>query len=321
MSVKLQPEGIRCVVTGGAGVIGRELLRILADSGAAVMSLDINPLPDNFNPAGITHIVKDLSSDALNEIDGFQPEVFFHLAAAFERSKESPEFWGVNYKDNTLLSHRMAEAAGRIKSLRAFVFASSYLIYSTALYLSDSLWPEPVYLREDAPVNPRNITGASKYYTEKELEFIKEYLRPELRTISARIYRVYGKGSKDVISRWIRAAINGQTLDVYNRDNRFDYIYARDVAEGLYRLAATQTAAGVVNLGSGQSRSVSDVIAALSSFIDVEITDRGRTEDYENSTADIALLRNLTQWQPPTTLTDGIRHIIEYERQTRRPSL
>ncbi|WP_420265087.1 NAD-dependent epimerase/dehydratase family protein [Candidatus Magnetominusculus dajiuhuensis] len=307
-------KGVRCVVTGGAGVIGRELLNLLQVAQGTVLSIDKNPLPEDFNTAGITHIVKDLSKDALDEIDEFRPEIFFHLAAAFERSKESPEFWGVNWKDNTLLSHRVVDAARRIDSLRVFVFASSYLIYSPLLYMSKSLRHDPVYLREDAQVNPRNITGAAKYYTEKELDFIKEYLRPELRIVSARIFRVYGRGSKDVISRWVRSALNNEPLDVYNKDNRFDYIYAGDVAEGLYRLAIAEAAAGVINLGSGKSYGVGDVIDTLSSFFDMKINERGITENFENSTADIRALRSLTNWQPPTTLLTGIGQILEYER-------
>ncbi|MEO5360140.1 MAG: NAD-dependent epimerase/dehydratase family protein [Nitrospirota bacterium] len=309
-------KGTRCVVTGGAGVIGRELLSILHEAKGSVLSIDKNPLPTDFNT---THIVKDLATDSIDEINDFRPEIFFHLAAAFERSKESPEFWGVNWKDNTLLSHRMVDAARSIDSLRVFIFASSYLIYSPALYMSDSLRYDPVYLKEDSPVNPRNVTGASKYYTEKELDFIKEYLSPDLKIVSARIYRVYGKGSRDVISRWIRSALNNENndqLDVYNKDNRFDYIYARDVAEGLFRLALAEGAPGVVNLGSGQSHSVGDVINTLSSFTNIKIIDHGRTEAYENSTADIGLLKNLTKWQPPTTLSDGIRQIVEYERES-----
>ncbi|MBF0486568.1 MAG: NAD(P)-dependent oxidoreductase [Nitrospirae bacterium] len=307
-------KGVRCVVTGGAGVIGKELLDILRQAQGIVLSIDKNPLPEDFNTAGITHIVKDLSKDALNEIYDFGPEIVFHLAAAFERSKESPDFWGVNWKDNMFLSHGIADAAHRVDTLRVFVFASSYLIYSPLLYMSKSLRHDPVYLREDAPVNPRNITGAAKYYTEKELDFIKEYLRPELRIVSARIYRVYGRGSKDVISRWVRSALNNEPLDVYNKDNCFDYIYAGDVAEGLYRLAITEAAAGVINLGSGKSYGVGDVIDTLSSFFDLKINDRGITENFENSTADIRALRSLTNWQPPTTLLTGIGQIIEYER-------
>ncbi|MBF0319454.1 MAG: NAD-dependent epimerase/dehydratase family protein [Nitrospirae bacterium] len=312
--MKSDLKGARVVVTGGAGVIGRELLAILREAEGTVISLDKKPLPEDFNLTGITHIVKDLAADPIDEIIDFRPEIFFHLAAAFERSKESPEFWNVNWTDNTLMSHRAVDAARRIDTLRAFVFASSYLIYSPALYMSSSLRHAPVYLREDAPAAPRNITGASKYYTERELDFIREYLRPSLKTVYARIYRVYGRGSRDVISRWIRSALNSKPLDVYNIDNRFDYICARDVAEGLLRLAVAENAEGVINLGSGQSHSVEDVLTALASFIDIKITGRARLEDYENSTADIGLLRNLTGWAPRTTLTEGIGRVIEYER-------
>ena len=45
----------------------------------------------------------------LSELIDFNPEVIIHLAAAFERSEETPEFWGVNWHDNMLVSHNVVD--------------------------------------------------------------------------------------------------------------------------------------------------------------------------------------------------------------------
>jgi nucleoside-diphosphate-sugar epimerase len=309
----------RVLVTGGAGVIGCELLAVLLNKNCTVLSADKNPLPEDkiktlsLNKPNLRHLITDLSTDSLDEFIDFNPSAIFHLAAAFERSKESPQFWSTNWKENTLLSHRIVDIAGKIPALKVFLFASSYLIYSPALYLSEHL-SDPVLLHENSPVNPRNITGASKYYTEKELEFINEYLLPQARIVNARIYRVYGRGSKDVISRWIRAALTDEEIHVYNRQNRFDFIYARDVATGLYHLLDYEVSSGVVNLGSGISTSVGDIITAISSTLAVNQKDMGGIEPFEASTADITKLRKLTGWSPDTSIQAGIQHIIEYEK-------
>jgi len=309
-------EGKRVIVTGGAGVIGCQLLQRLTSKGASVLSADRNPLPEGDWPR-VTHITKNLAAGDLEELRRYQPDIIFHLAAAFERAKESPEFWPMNWQDNVILSHRIIDLAQKMTNLETFVFASSYLIYSPSLYLSPSLRDKPVYLKEDDAVVPRNICGAAKYYTERELQFTKEVSNPSLRVIFARIFRVYGYGSRDVISRWARAALSGQEIQVYNRQNRFDFIFAGDVAEGLLRLAESPEAEGVVNLGSGTARNIQAVLGLLAQHVPAfksSIRDMGIAEPFEASCADLSRLKRLTGWTPPTSLEKGISTVIEFEK-------
>jgi nucleoside-diphosphate-sugar epimerase len=44
------------------------------------------------------------------------------------------------------------------------------------------------------------------------------------------------------------------------------------------------------------------------------IIDKGVTEDFEASCADLTRLKSLTGWVPPTDLKTGIKKIIDYER-------
>jgi nucleoside-diphosphate-sugar epimerase len=309
-------KGKRVIVTGGAGIIGRELLKRLGQQGASVFSVDRMPLPDGEWP-GVTHLQQDLATAVLDELRGFQPQIIMHLAAAFERSEESPEFWETNWHDNTLLSHRIADMTMDMAGLETFVFASSYLNYAPSLYMMPEPTGDTAYLKESDTVSPRNVCGASKYYTERELKFIKDVYRPSLRTLSARIYRVYGCGSKDVISRWVRAALAGDTIEVYNRENRFDYIYAGDVAEGLLRLAESAEAEGPVNLGSGRARSVAEVLDILAKLLPEsreKMKDLGSQAPFEASCADLAMLKRYCEWSPPTSLEDGIKTLTAYEQ-------
>lgn len=306
----------RILVTGGAGVIGRELLLCLKDGAPESRVLAVDKVAPNFElPDNVEFLHLDLAKSSLEAVEEFSPHVIFHLAASFERSKESPEFWEVNWYDNTLLSHKMVDISRRFKELKTFVFASSYLIYDQSLYLKNSTDHAPVYLKESSPILPRNITGASKLYTERELDFIKEYVVPGVDIINARIFRVYGCDSKDIISRWIRDALGNECeIEVFNGQNVFDYIYAGDVAQGLYRLANVKKGfSGVVNLGSGSGRRVFDVIDEIKGHFVCKITDRGTVMDTEMSVADVALLKKLTGWSPEITLKEGMKKVIEYE--------
>lgn len=307
--------GTRVLVTGGSGVIGRELLALLGTHGAEILSADRLPLPMP-PPAGVTHLQTDLATDDLDPIWRFQPQLIFHLAATFERSEESSDFWLPNWQDNVIVSHRLAEGARSNRGVEALVFASSYLIYEPSQYL----FPEPrataVVLREDARQDPRNLCGAAKLYAEKEYAFAREHLSGAARLICARIFRVYGRGSRDIVSRWVRAALAGEALTVYQPENRFDYVHARDVAEGLMRLATCERGDGVVNIGTGRSRTVDELLVVVRAALpdrEVHVTIEARKDHYEASQADTMRLRELTDWIPPTDLEEGVRDIVAWE--------
>jgi nucleoside-diphosphate-sugar epimerase len=305
-------KGRRVLVTGGAGVIGQELLQRLILAGAHVTCMDIKPRPLSF-PESVEYIQGDLSTTSPEMIAFHDPEILFHLAATFERTTETPEFGDDNFKNNIQLSHLVLKAAGQSKNLKKLIFASSYLVYSPDQYLSAEPIMEPPILSETGPIHPRNLIGAAKYYTENEMEY-QNRITDHFSIISARIFRVYGKGSKDIVSRWIRAALHGEELRVYNKKNQFDYIYAGDVAEGLFRMAASVNKNTVCNLGYGSTRRVEEIVAILKDrFPGIVIHDDGSKGHYEASCASIEQLKALTGWKPEVSVEQGIQKIIDYE--------
>ena len=301
------------LVTGGAGVIGQELVKKLVNADAQVICFDRKTKPDSM-PETVKYYQCDLAKIPPEEIAAHNPDVLFHLAATFERTEETPDFWNDNFMNNIVLSHIVLEAAKQSPNLKKFIFTSSYLVYSPEQYLFEQPRTESVVLNETSFINPRNLIGAAKYYTEKELEYLNR-ISNNFCILSARIFRVYGKGSKDVISRQIRAALNGKEQQVYNIENRFDYIYAGDVAEGLIHLATHANTSGIFNLGFGLSRTVADIQTILKEhFPDIKITDKGSIGDFEASCAGIDKISSLTGWKPTIPVEEGIQMIIDYER-------
>lgn len=310
----------KVVVTGSAGVIGRELVERLVAHGHEILSLDREPMPEPL-ASRVRHLQVDLSEGGMDEIRLFRPETIYHLAAAFERSEEESGFWLPGYRDNMLATHRLHDAIRRMSEIKTYVFASSYLIYKPSLYLFDTPQPVPIALHEGHPVAPRNLCGAAKYYAETELRFLTEVDKLPLRTIAARIFRVYGRGSRDVISRWVRALLAGEPIEVYNPENRFDYVFAGDVAEGLLRLAASADAEGIVNLATGSSRTIAEVAATVLRATGASpslVRHRLAGGPYEASAAAIERLAALTNWRPPTRIEDGIAAAVEHERAVLR---
>jgi len=310
--------GQRVVVTGGAGVIARELLERLSATGAEVLSIDRLPLPSDAPPR-VRHLEADLADADLTPIASFAPRHILHLAATFERSVESPEFWEQNWTDNVVVTHRLAELAGGIGGVESFVFASSYLVYDQAQYSTPNPPTTSTALSETSRLGSRNLCGAAKLYGEAELRFARDVQGATFRTVFARIFRVYGRGSRDVVSRWVRAALDGEPIEVYHAENRFDYVFSGDVAEGLVRMAVSPGASGVINLGSGSSRPVAAMIEAVERATGTRLvaTNLEADEPYEASGADTTRLHGLIGWTPPTVLEDGVYRLVAFERARR----
>jgi carbamoyl-phosphate synthase large subunit len=304
----------RVFVSGGAGVIGMELVDKLLEQGAIVIVGDLKPKPA-FWDERVIYRQGDLNLITQEELDAYAPEYFFHLAATFERSIETYDFWGENFRHNIRLSHHLMSCLKDSPTLRRVVFASSYLIYNQRNYTFDRPADRPVSLKETDEISPRNLCGAAKLLHELELEFLGRFNEGRFTTVCARIFRSYGKRSRDVISRWIRMLLNGETLQVYKPEGMFDYIYAGDVAEGLLRLAVSP-ATGIVNLGSGRARRVSEVIDILRThFPSLKAQATDMPIPFEASQADMERFRAITGWMPEHRLEDAIPLMIRHERE------
>ncbi|MDP2676865.1 MAG: NAD(P)-dependent oxidoreductase [bacterium] len=310
----------KIIVTGGAGVIGRELVPRLVGAGAVVRCIDIAPKPKEFEGLDIEYSQRDLSYANTIDFLKFDPEIIFHLAAVFERTKEEIGFWDLNFQNEVMLNHNVFTAARECKNLKKFVFASSYLIYDFSQYLFPRAQKNAFPLREDIGMNPRNLCGATKLYAEKELEYLSRFEELyKFKVVSARIFRVYGRGSGDVISRWVRAGLGGEkSIEVFMEENRFDYIYAGDVADALLGLSKKDNAKGIVNIGTGKPASIKDVVNTLKGFIpSLAVKKSSEKGLFEASVADTKKLRSYVSWKP-LDIKKGVKLVIAYEKEQER---
>ena len=303
----------RIFVSGGAGVIGREIVNKLVKRGAIVMVGDLVEIPDGF-PKNIIYRRGDLNHITQQELNSFNPEIFFHLAATFERSNETYEHWEENFLHNIKLSNHLMTLMRNVPSFKRVVYASSYLIYDKELYNFNKPKEKPVKLKETDHINPRNLTGLSKLAHEMELEFLSHFKSDKFSSICARIYRGYGKNSRDVISRWVRDLLGNKKISVYSPEGWFDYMYAGDSAEGLIRLSEIEET-GIVNLGTGRSRRVGDVVKVLQKhFPDMQLEYVNSDIKFESSEADVSKFESFVNWLPERYLEDTIPEIIEFEK-------
>lgn len=301
-------------VSGAAGVIGLELVPILVERGYRVFGADLKPRPQSF-PDCVIYIQVDLNDVNRSFFEGFAPDTFIHLAATFERSTETLDFWEENAKNNVSLSTHLLMCFRDVVSLERVVFASSYLVYDEAQYQFEEPQSAAFKLSENSSLCPRNLTGMAKLSHEAELNFLATHIGDRISFVSARIYRGYGRNSRDVISRWIRSMLKGEQIEVYNSAGLFDYIYAKDSARGLAELAANNDVVGSINLGTGRAEAVGAAVEVLQShFPDVEVVYKTDISPYEASEADMSLWKANFEWLPEYDLSRAIPEIIEFER-------
>ena len=303
----------RVFISGGAGVIGTSLVDNLLQHGATIFVGDLKPKPERWKRL-IQYREGDLVTMTNEDIRDFDPEVFFHLAATFERSVETDQFWEENFHHNILLSHHLLSLQKDIPSLKKIIFASSYLIYDPKMYLFKTAQQSSTPLKETDFAAPRNLCGMAKLLHEQELFFIKSF-RPDLQIINARIFRSYGKNSRDIISRWIRALLNQEEIGVFCPEGRFDFVYAGDVAKALEALAKT-TFNGIVNIGSGTSRSIQEALELLKQhFNNCKIKNDRTIIPYEASQADRTQFDHLVNSFHFRSLEEIIPKLIAFEMQ------
>jgi len=302
----------RIFISGGAGVIGREMVSLLCKEKSIILVGDLKPIPKDL-PSEVIFRQGDLNLITQEEIDAFNPEVFIHLAATFERSEETYNHWEENFHHNLSLSHHLMTLMRNAPNLKRVVNASSYLIYDKSLYHFKDSQLKPYSLNENDKINPRNLTGLAKLAHEIELDFLSKFKSEKFSSVSARIFRGYGKNSRDIISRWIRSLLQEEEIEIYNEESSFDYIYAEDTAKSLIELAKIEYS-GIVNVGTGRSRQVKEIIKILSEhFPKIKSAVLNSHNLLEASQADISLLQELISWKPERDIENTIPDIIKYE--------
>jgi nucleoside-diphosphate-sugar epimerase len=247
------------LITGAAGFVALNIVEHLLTAGRTVVGLDRITLPERARrdfahlPGRFTLIGGSILSSAdLRRAMTIAPvDAMIHCAvitAGTAREKADPE---------TIVSVNVQGAVGALMAaarlgVKTFVYPSSGSIYghaarNVALIDEDALQPTPVALY-----------GLTKRAAETILPRVAE--TQGLRFAAARLGSVYGPweyatGVRDTLSpmlQVLQCARRGKEV-ILGPAWRGDFIYSRDVADGLVRLVdAPSLSRSVYNLGSGR---------------------------------------------------------------------
>jgi nucleoside-diphosphate-sugar epimerase len=314
----------RVLITGGAGMIGSTIARLLVEQGAEVTVVDAL-LPafggNRFNLRDIFDRIVFVKGDIRNLervkewVDG--ADYVFSLAAqvSYVDSNHDPLLdLDINCRGHVNLLLALSQINRRAK----VVFTSSRFVYGSIDY-------NPV--DESHPFNCLSIYGIHKLAGEKYYRFYHD--AHGLDTVSLRIANPYGprqqmKHSKYGIVNWfIRLALEGKPLTVFGEGRqKRDYIFVEDVAEGILSAAlAPETAGQVYNLGTGVGTPFIDMVRLVGETIpgtDIQHLPWPQDRYFVETgdfIADITKLQAATGWAPQVSLREGIEKTVDYYRQ------
>ena len=254
----------KVLVTGGTGLIGRQLVDILLSYGSkvSVVSLDA---PKNLDKK-VKFIKKDLRifDNCLKVCKGV--DFVFHLAGV----KGSPDMTlkkPASFMIPTLLfSINMMEAARRQK-VKRYLFTSSIGVYANNKILKESdVW-------KTFPSDKDYIPGWTKRICELQAEALK--IQYNFKNVSivrpANVYGPYDNFDENnamVIPSLINRALRSKkNLKVWGDGSAIrDFIYSSDVAKGMI-IAVYKGINKPINLGSGKGVSIKTIAELISKLV------------------------------------------------------
>lgn len=290
---------MRVLVTGASGFIGRRLTQYLAARGEIVAGTVYR------SPAepGFETYVADLLDPATlaAAVDAFEPDAIIHLAGLSHVGSSWSDV-AAYYRVNIVGTCNVLEAARG----RRVVIASSAEVYG--------LVPEADQpIRETAPLDPRNPYAMSKAAA--------ELLAIDRGASIMRSFNLIGPGQSETFAlpsfaRQLAEIQRGEreaVLEVGNLEARRDFLHVDDALEAYWLIASEGVAGEAYNLGSGEARTIREVLDLLVEVSGVEAStrvdpERFRPVDIPLTCADAGKLRCLG-WQPRLGVEQAVREL------------
>lgn len=297
----------KILVTGGTGLIGRQVVKFLADGGANVkiVSLDKIEVDDRAE-----HIFADLTdlNTCLDVTSGI--DFVFHLAGikgSIDVTKSQPASFLVPL---LMFNTNVLEAARR-NNVEKLVYTSSIGAYSSSEVFIETE-------NRDGP--PMDLApGWAKRIA--ELQIATYHQQYGLDYSIVRPCNVYGPGDNFdpenamVIPSLMMRIHNGENpLRIWGDGNAIrDFAYSRDAAEGVIRALHFGTRGDFVNIGSGKEVSIRQLVETMQSFIDFEFEfDASKPSGFPKRVMDMSRAKEWINFEASTTLEEGLKETWDW---------
>lgn len=275
----------RVLVTGASGFLGARLARRLREAGREVLTpgradgFDI--VSDDLDLGGAGHL--------------------FHLAAL----TGVPAAW-----DDPARFH-LVNAHGTVRLLEACRAAGCGMTYVSGFVYGR---PERMPIAESDRAQPNNPYAFSKLMGEDACRFYASAFGVKANIV--RPFNIYGPGQDQrfLLPVIVDQVANPEAHEVVVKDlaPKRDFIHVDDVVSAIIAVAE-QPGGAVFNVGSGESYSVADIIAAAQRAAEtskpVRSTEQTRPNEIMDVLADTTALRSIG-WRPAIDLDQGMAQMV-----------
>ena len=298
---------MKLIVTGGAGFIGSHLTKYLIKKGHNVSVIDslrrgslenLKEMEDKIDFQKIDILDYDAMKSVVKNTDGI-----FHQAAlgSVPQSFKEPEEY---HRVNAVGTENV------LKLAKEFGFKVVYAS-SSSVYGNQNKFP----IKEDAAKKPLNPYGQSKLEAER---FAEKYSQLGVNVIGLRYFNVFGIGQNPnyagVIPKFIEQLIHHKPPIIYGDGNQLrNFTFVDDVVKANVLAFESKTEHAFINIATGVMTSVrelAEIMINLSGLSIKPIYEKPREGDIEKSQADISLAKSLINWEPKTTLEEGLKKIF-----------
>jgi nucleoside-diphosphate-sugar epimerase len=249
---------VKVLITGGAGFIGHNVVRILESQGHECIVIDTCSDYGFIPKEELTYLVDNRLkriNTQIRKIDiregqfvdtifkTYRPDVVIHMAS-FPRQKvvEQNPVLASDVMSNGLIN--LLEKSKKY-AVKKFVYISSSMVYGD--FEAD--------VDETAQCNPIGQYGIMKFMGEK---LVEDYSRREcFEHVIIRPSAVYGEWDVEdrVVSKFMTKAMRGETLKVNGPDEVLDFTYVEDTAQGIVLSATKESANGnIYNITRSEQR-------------------------------------------------------------------
>jgi nucleoside-diphosphate-sugar epimerase len=308
------------LIAGGAGFIGSHLCKSLISENYKVICVDnlitgdknnVSELQGNKN---FTFLENDVTKPLVLED---KVDFIFHLASPASPNKKCPKSY-LNYPLETMLANSLGTymlLEFSKKNSAKFLFASTSEVYG-----DPKVSPQPeTYFGNVNPNGVRSVYDESKRFGEA---ITMSYLRVfglDVRII--RIFNTYGplmqKDDGRVVSDFVIQALSNQPMTVYGDGKQTrSFCYVDDMVSGLKKAMFTAGTKGeVINLGNPDEKTIlalGEVIKKITNSPSQFSFESLPEDDPKTRKPDISKAKRLLDWEPKTSLEEGLKQTIEY---------
>lgn len=310
-------EGKTVLVTGGAGCVGSNLSRKLADLGA-----DKVIIFDNMSSAYHWNIperdnIEFIKGDILNDEDlkrvfKERPDYVYHLAAHFanQNSVDQPE---TDLMVNGLGILKTLEHA-QLTGVDRFVYSSS----GCGVYGLDSKMP---FEEHDISISLHTPYQLTKLLGELYTNYFHNLY--DMPIVNARFFNVFGPGEvpgkyRNVIPNFFYWAMNHQALPITGEGSETrDWTFVGDICNGLIAMGIEEEAIGeAINLGSGEDHRVIDMANRVNELSDnpagIEFKQRRNWDAKTKLLSSIEKAKDILGYKPTVSFDDGLVKVHDW---------